>query len=151
MGHEGVGEVVESGSNVDSCLVKKADIVGIPLMNSTCRYCEYCSTGRETLCIQEIFTGYSVDGCFAEYAIINANFAVKLPQGMDPFASAPLFCAGVTVYKALKISKVQPGEWVSIVGVGGLGKRCSLSVISNVQVFQDRSPLNLPWQWECVC
>jgi propanol-preferring alcohol dehydrogenase len=53
---------------------------------------------------------------------MDGNFAVKLPDGMDPFTTAPLYCAGVTVYKALKVSQVRPGQWVSIVGVGGLGK-----------------------------
>jgi len=52
---------------------------------------------------------------------MNAKFAVKLPQDMDPYTSAPIYCAGVTMFKALKISKVQPGEWISIVGIGGLG------------------------------
>ncbi|CAF3824282.1 unnamed protein product [Rotaria sordida] len=61
-----------------------------------------------------------MDGGFAEYVLMDADFAVKLPDGMDPYTSAPLYCAGVTTYKALKVSKVRAGEWVSIVGVGGL-------------------------------
>ena len=64
---------------------------------------------------------FSIDGCFAEYTLMDANFAIKVPKGMDPFTSAPLYCAGVTVYKALKVSQARPGQWVSIVGIGGLG------------------------------
>jgi len=102
--------------------LKKGDIIGVPWLHSSCLYCEYCLTGRETLCKQQLNSGFSVDGCFAEYTLMDANFAVILPEGMDPYKSAPLYCAGVTVYKALKVSQVRPGEWVSIVGVGGLGK-----------------------------
>ncbi|CAF1076419.1 unnamed protein product [Rotaria sordida] len=120
IGHEGIGEIVEIGSMVGNHL-KKGDIIGVPWIQETCLHCEYCLTGRETLCKQQINSGFSVDGCFAEYVLMNGNFAVKLPDGMDPYKSAPLFCAGVTVYKALKVSQVRPGEWVSIVGVGGLG------------------------------
>ena len=151
MGHEGVGEVVELGSNVDVNLVNQGDIVGVPLTNSTCRQCEYCSTDREMLCFEKVSSGFAVDGCYAEYTLINANFAVKLPPGMDPYTSAPLFCAGVTVYKALKTSKVSPGEWVSIVGVGGLGKRYSTLLIENAQVSKDRWPSVTLSQWECEC
>ncbi|CAF4320349.1 unnamed protein product, partial [Adineta steineri] len=118
-GHEGIGEIVELGSMVSNHL-KKGDIIGVPWLHSTCLHCEYCLTGRETLCKGQSNSGYSCDGCFAEYALMDANFAVKLPEGMDPYTSAPLYCAGVTVYKALKVSQVRPGEWVSIVGVGGL-------------------------------
>jgi propanol-preferring alcohol dehydrogenase len=102
--------------------LKKGDIIGVPWLHSTCLHCEYCLTARETLCKQQSNSGYSLDGCFAEYTLMDANFAVILPEGMDPYKSAPLYCAGVTVYKALKVSQVRPGEWVSIVGVGGLGK-----------------------------
>ena len=115
-----MGEIVELGSNVSNHL-KKGDVVGIPWIQRTCLHCEYCLTGRETLCNNQRNSGFTIDGCFAEYSLMDANFAVKLPNGMDPFTSAPLYCAGVTVYKALKVSRARPGEFVSIVGVGGLG------------------------------
>jgi propanol-preferring alcohol dehydrogenase len=120
VGHEGVSEIVELGSNVGDH-VKKGDIVGVPWIQKTCLHCEYCLTNREMLCGKQRNSGFSIDGCFAEYTVLDADFATKLPEGMDPYTSAPLFCAGVTVYKALKVSKVRPGQWVSIVGVGGLG------------------------------
>ncbi|CAF4642568.1 unnamed protein product [Rotaria sp. Silwood2] len=119
LGHEGIGEIVELGSNVRDHL-KKGDIIGVQWIHKTCLHCEYCLTGRETLCKQQQNSGFSMDGCFAEYVLMDADFAVKLPDGMDPYTSAPLYCAGVTTYKALKVSKVRAGEWVSIVGVGGL-------------------------------
>ncbi len=101
--------------------IKKGDIIGIPWIHETCLQCEYCLSGREQFCLKLIRSGITVDGCFAEYVLMNVKFAVKLPQDMDPYTSAPIYCAGVTMYKALKISKVQPGEWISIVGIGGLG------------------------------
>ena len=123
VGHEAVGEVVQLGSNVDEhSHVKKGDLVGIPIILKTCLHCEYCLTGRESFCGEPRHAGVTDDGAFAEYAVIDANFAVKLPEGMDPFTSAPLFCAGLTVYKALKVSQARPGQWVSIIGIGGLGK-----------------------------
>jgi propanol-preferring alcohol dehydrogenase len=123
VGHEGVGEVIQLGSNVDDNFhLKKGDIVGVPILIKTCLHCEYCLTGRESLCPDQRNSGVTDDGAFAEYVVVDANFAIKLPEGMDPFTSAPLFCAGVTVYKALKVSQARPGQWVSIIGIGGLGK-----------------------------
>ena len=128
VGHEGIGEVVELGSNVGDN-VKKGDIVGIPWIQKTCLHCEYCGSGRETLCGNQRASGFSIDGCFAEYTLMDGNFAVKLPEGMDPYASAPLYCAGVTVYKALKVSNARPGQQVLIIGVGGLGNLYNFFII----------------------
>jgi propanol-preferring alcohol dehydrogenase len=102
--------------------VKKGDIIGVQLISKTCLHCEYCLIGRETLCSSTRFLGFPSNGCFAEYAVMDADFAIKLPEGMDLYTSAPIFCAGVTVYKALKTSGARPGEWVSIIGIGGLGQ-----------------------------
>ncbi len=121
VGHEGIGEIVELGSNVGEH-VKIGDIIGVPLFQKTCLHCEYCLSGRETLCERPRISGSSNNGCFAQYALMDADFVIKLPSEMDPFTSAPLYCAGVTVYKALKVSGARPGEWVSIVGIGGLGQ-----------------------------
>ncbi len=120
VGHEGIGEIVELGSNVDEH-IQKGDIIGVPVIQKTCLHCQYCLTDRETLCQNARISGASNNGCFAEYTLIDADFAIKLPSDMDPFTSAPLFCACVTVYKALKVSGARPGEWVSIIGIGGLG------------------------------
>jgi propanol-preferring alcohol dehydrogenase len=121
VGHEGIGEIVELGSHVGEH-VKKGDIIGVSFIQKTCLHCEYCLGNRENLCEKPRISGTSNNGCFAEYALMDADFVIKLPSDMDPFTSAPLFCAGITVYKALKVSGARPGEWISIVGVGGLGQ-----------------------------
>jgi propanol-preferring alcohol dehydrogenase len=133
-GHEGIGEVIELGSNVNDS-IKKGDIIGIPWIHETCLHCEYCLSNREEFCLKLIRSGVTVDGCFAEYVLMNVKFAVKLPQDMDPYTSAPIYCAGVTMYKALKISKVQPGEWISIVGIGGLGNTFKTKKHDNLSCF----------------
>ncbi|MCL1935347.1 MAG: alcohol dehydrogenase AdhP [Defluviitaleaceae bacterium] len=118
-GHEGTGTVVEVGENVSH--IKVGDRVGIPWLYSACGHCEFCLTGRETLCKDQLNSGYSIDGAYAEYCLANANYVVKIPDNISFIDAAPLFCAGVTTYKALKVSKAKPGDWVAIFGIGGLG------------------------------
>ena len=118
-GHEGVGEVVEIGSAVKH--IKNGDRVGIPWLYSACGHCEYCLTGDENLCLSQQNSGYSVNGSYAEYCAADAAYVVKVPEGLSYVEAAPLFCAGVTTYKALKVSKAKPGNWVAIFGIGGLG------------------------------
>ncbi|GAW96505.1 MULTISPECIES: alcohol dehydrogenase AdhP [Colwellia] len=118
-GHEGVGEIVEIGEQVKH--FKLGDRVGIPWLYSACGYCDYCLTGNENLCLSQQNCGYSVDGSYAEYCKAHGDYVVKIPDGIDYVAAAPLFCAGVTTYKALKVSTAKPGEWVAIFGIGGLG------------------------------
>lgn len=118
-GHEGVGIVEEVGEGVTS--IKVGDRVGIPWLYSACGECEYCLTGRETLCPDQLNAGYSVDGAYAEYCKAPANYVVKIPEGLDFAEISPIFCAGVTTYKALKIADAKPGDWVAIYGIGGLG------------------------------
>ncbi|MFP3125143.1 alcohol dehydrogenase AdhP [Ectobacillus funiculus] len=118
-GHEGVGIVEEVGPGVTS--IKTGDAVGIPWLYSACGECEYCLTGRETLCPHQLNAGYSVDGGYAEYCKAPANYIVKIPNGLSFEEVSPIFCAGVTTYKALKVSEAQPGDWVAIYGIGGLG------------------------------
>jgi len=118
-GHEGVGTVEELGEGVTH--LKKGDRVGIPWLYSACGHCEFCLSGRETLCLHQQNAGYSVDGSYAEYCVAAADYVVKIPDNLGFMEAAPLFCAGVTTYKALKVSEARPGQWVSIVGIGGLG------------------------------
>jgi propanol-preferring alcohol dehydrogenase len=118
-GHEGVGEIVKLGSEIHHLQV--GDRVGIPWLYSACGQCDYCLEGRETLCLEQQNTGYSVDGSYAEYCLANGEYVVKLPDEISYVEAAPLFCAGVTTYKALKVSDVKAGQWVAIVGIGGLG------------------------------
>jgi alcohol dehydrogenase, propanol-preferring len=118
-GHEGVGAVYAVGDGVTN--LKVGDIVAVPWLGYACGHCKFCLTGWETLCLKQVNTGYSVDGGYAEYFLAQAAFAAKVPAGVDPFEAAPLTCAGVTTYKAVKVGNVRPAELVAISGIGGLG------------------------------
>jgi propanol-preferring alcohol dehydrogenase len=118
-GHEGVGIVEELGDGVTE--VELGDRVAMPWLGYACGTCEYCISGWETLCEQQLNTGYSIDGGFAEYAKAFARYVVKVPFRIDPLDAAPLTCAGVTTYKAVKVSGAGPSDLVAIWGVGGLG------------------------------
>jgi propanol-preferring alcohol dehydrogenase len=118
-GHEAVGYVAAVGPDVT--LLKEGDRVGVPWLHSACGLCEYCLTGWETLCQQQQNTGYSVDGGFAEYVLAPAAYVGHIPDNLDFTEAAPILCAGVTTYKGLKETNTKPGDWVVIVGAGGLG------------------------------
>ncbi|WP_067221012.1 alcohol dehydrogenase AdhP [Marinomonas gallaica] len=118
-GHEGVGEIVELGSAVTH--LSLGDRVGIPWLYSACGHCEYCLAGQESLCMSQQNAGYSVAGSYAEYCAAHADYVIKVPDNLNYVDAAPLFCAGVTTYKALKVSDAKPGQWVAVFGVGGLG------------------------------
>ncbi len=118
-GHEGVGRVEKVGEGVTS--MKVGDLVGNAWLWSACGECEYCRTGWETLCEKQENGGYSVDGSFGEYMLVDATYAAILPESVDPYEVAPILCAGVTVYKGLKQTETRPGQWVVISGLGGLG------------------------------
>ncbi|MBY6061750.1 alcohol dehydrogenase AdhP [Microbacterium esteraromaticum] len=118
-GHEGYGEVVALGEGVTSLEIGQK--VGNAWLWSACGECEHCRTGWETLCESQHNGGYSVDGSFGEYMLVDERFAARIPDGVDPVEVAPILCAGVTVYKGLKMTGVKPGEWVVISGIGGLG------------------------------
>ncbi|HEV1284160.1 MAG TPA: zinc-dependent alcohol dehydrogenase [Bryobacteraceae bacterium] len=118
-GHEIAGVVASLGEGVSG--FKIGDRVGVPWLHWTCGECEYCLAGRETLCGQQKITGCTVDGGFAEYVKAPASHVAKLPPGLSAEEAAPLLCAGLTVYKALKNSGIAKGERVAVFGVGGLG------------------------------
>ena len=118
-GHEGVGQVAAVGSGVRH--VKEGDRIGVPWLHTACGHCEHCLAGWETLCEQQQNTGYSVNGGFAEYALADADYVGRLPIGVGFVEIAPVLCAGVTVYKGLKVTDTRPGNWVVISGIGGLG------------------------------
>lgn len=119
LGHEGVGTVIEVAEGVTS--LKVGDRVSIAWMFESCGNCEYCNTGRETLCRTVKNAGYTVDGAMAEEVIVTADYAVKVPEGLDPAAASSVTCAGVTTYKAVKESHIRPGQWIGVFGIGGLG------------------------------
>lgn len=118
-GHEGVGIVDALGSRVEG--LARGDRVAIPWLGWSCGTCEQCVDGWETLCSTARYTGYTVDGGYQEFALADARFVGRVPHGVDPLDAAPLACAGVTTYKAVKVSGAGPADLVGIVGIGGLG------------------------------
>ena len=118
-GHEGVGQVAAVGSGVKH--VKDGDRVGVPWLYTACGHCRHCLAGWETLCEEQKNTGYSVNGSFAEYVIADPDYVGHLPGKVDFVEVAPVLCAGVTVYKGLKVTDTKPGDWVVVSGIGGLG------------------------------
>jgi propanol-preferring alcohol dehydrogenase len=118
-GHEGVGYVVAAGAGVRH--VKEGDRVGVPWLYTACGHCPHCLGGWETLCGEQQNTGYSVNGSFAEYVLADPNFVGHVPANVSFVDISPVLCAGVTVYKGLKVTDTKPGDWVTISGIGGLG------------------------------
>ncbi|MEO8387172.1 alcohol dehydrogenase AdhP [Polaromonas sp.] len=118
-GHEGVGYVAAVGAGVHT--VKEGDRVGVPWLHTACGHCEYCITGWETLCDGQQMTGYTVNGGYAEYVLADPGYVGHLPDNVGFGEIAPVLCAGVTVYKGLKVLDCKPGDWVAISGIGGLG------------------------------
>src|ERR671932_754421 len=116
-------------------------------LGDACGACEYCASGRETLCEQQLNTGYFLDGAYAQYARAHAQYVGKVPTGIDPLDAAPLTCAGVTTYKAVKVSGARPSDLVAVFGIGGLGhlalqyaKAAGAAVVA-VDVVQDKLDL----------
>jgi alcohol dehydrogenase, propanol-preferring len=118
-GHEGAGTVVAVGDQVTRVAV--GDRVGNAWLAAACGECEYCESGWETLCAAQKNSGYSVDGSFGQYMLVDSRYCPVIPDGVDMAAVAPILCAGVTVYKGLKMTDTKPGDWVLVSGVGGLG------------------------------
>ena len=119
LGHEGIGEVVEVAEGVTSLEI--GDRASVAWFFEGCGHCEYCTTGRETLCREVKNSGYTVDGGMAEYCIVTADYSVKVPDGLGSAEASSITCAGVTTYKAIKEAKLLPGDWLLISGMGGLG------------------------------
>ncbi len=118
-GHEVVGKVVEIGSNVTK--FKIGDRAGITPLLEACKVCQYCKEGKEQLCESSIITGESLKGGYAEYITVSEDFATKVPESMKPEYAAPLFCAGITAYKAVKAAEPHLHKKIGIFGIGGVG------------------------------
>ncbi len=118
-GHEGVGRIVSVGEG--DLPVGVGDRVALPWLGHACGHCRYCVGGWETYCQSPQYTGYTIDGSYAEYAVGYASHVVRVPDGVSSFDAAPITCAGVTTYKALKVAHPQPSETAMVVGIGGLG------------------------------
>jgi len=119
LGHEIAGRVVEKGRAVRNLQI--GDRVGVPWVYWTCGECEFCREGNENLCLRQKITGVTVDGGFAEFVKAPASHALKIPDNLSFVEAAPLFCAGVTVYRAIKHAGISRGQRLAIFGVGGLG------------------------------
>jgi len=118
-GHEGVGLIDTVGDGVLAGRIGQR--VAIPWLHVACGTCEFCLSGWETLCLSQQNTGYSVDGCYAEYVKAPAAYVVPVPDGIHPLEAAPLTCAGLTTYKAVKVSGARSSDLVAVFGIGGLG------------------------------
>jgi propanol-preferring alcohol dehydrogenase len=119
LGHEIAGHVVEKGPAVGDLQI--GDRVGVPWIHWSCGECEFCREGNENLCSRQKITGVTVDGGYAEFVKAPATHALKIPDILSALEAAPLFCAGLTVYRALKGAGIVPGQRLAVLGIGGLG------------------------------
>lgn len=113
-GHQIVGEVVGAGA----AMLAAGTRVGVSWLGGTDGNCDYCRRNLENLCDAPVFTGYSVNGGFAEYATARIDFVFPIPAGLDDLQAAPLLCAGIIGYRSLRVAGVQPGERVGLFGFG---------------------------------
>lgn len=118
-GHEVAGTVAGLGNQVSGFAI--GDSVGVAWLYSSCGACEYCQTGMETICKAAEATGYSKPGGYAEYMVARADYVARLPEGTDPYEIAPILCAGVTTYRGIKRTGIRAGQWLAVLGIGGLG------------------------------
>lgn len=118
-GHEVAGHVAALGEGVTG--FKVGDAVGVPWMFSACGACEFCHAGMETICKKGEATGYSKPGGYAEYMTAPADFVARLNKNANLDELAPILCAGVTTYRGLKRTNTRPGQWMAVIGIGGLG------------------------------
>jgi len=119
LGHEGIGRVVALGAGEHPIAV--GDRVGMPALHGACGACRECIAGWEALCPQGLRHGYSVDGCFAEYIRVRSAWVPRIPDSLDAVEAAPLLCAGLTAYGAVRKARLEAGRLAAIFGCGGLG------------------------------
>ncbi|KTD09506.1 zinc-dependent alcohol dehydrogenase family protein [Legionella jamestowniensis] len=129
-GHQIVGVVEELGNSVNQFTIGQR--VGVPWLGSSCGYCEFCLNGRENLCDSAQFTGYQIDGGFAEYCVANAPFCFPIPEGYPDEQAAPLFCAGLIGYRALL--KTGTAKHIGLYGFGA-----AAHILIQVANYQHRS------------
>jgi propanol-preferring alcohol dehydrogenase len=115
-GHQAVGRIEAIGDGVSGWSV--GDRAGVAWLAGTCGVCTFCRSGRENLCLRATFTGWDVDGGYASHLVARADFALRLPDGFDDLAAAPLLCGGVIGYRALKRSGIEPGGRLGLYGFG---------------------------------
>jgi propanol-preferring alcohol dehydrogenase len=115
-GHEVVGRIAKLGPGVDK--LREGDRVGVAWLHETCGVCRYCVRHDENLCDRPLFTGYDVNGGYAEYTVAPADFIYPIPEGVTSREAAPFLCAGIIGYRALRRSDVKPGETLGLYGFG---------------------------------
>lgn len=128
-GHEVVGVVVALGEGASRFSV--GNRVGIPWLASTCGRCRFCLEGRENLCLAPLFTGWDVDGGYAEYAVCNEAYAYEIPERFSDEGAAPLLCAGIIGYRALCRAELPPGGRLGIYGYGASAHLCAQVATKN--------------------
>jgi len=116
-GHEVVGVVDRPGPGCS--VLSEGDRIGIPWLARTCGTCRFCLAGAENLCTAPAFTGWDLDGGYAEFAVVDERFAYRLPDGVGDVEAAPLLCAGIIGYRALRRAELPPGGRLGIYGFGG--------------------------------
>jgi len=129
-GHEIVGSVVKKGKNVESFAV--GDRIGVPWVGYTCGECLFCRDGRENLCDRPKFTGYTLDGGYAEFAVADRRYCFALPEGYGDAAVAPLLCAGLIGYRSYRMA----GENAERIGIYGFGG--AAHIIAQVAAYQGK-------------
>jgi len=143
-GHEVVGEVVEIGKEVTK--FKIGDRAGITPLLEACKKCQYCEEGKEYLCESSKITGETLKGGYSEYITVTEDFATKVPSSMKSEYAAPLFCAGITAYKAVKAAEPKINKKIGIFGIGGVGhmavqfakiEKCNVIAFSRTQNHLD--------------
>jgi propanol-preferring alcohol dehydrogenase len=152
-GHQVVGTVEKIGEGVT--LFQRHDRAGVAWLYSSCGRCRYCRSGRENLCEEARFTGYDVNGGYAEYMVVPENFAYELPEDFADEKAAPLLCAGIIGYRALRLSRIKPGEKLGLFGFGASAHitiqvarfwGCSVYVFSRSQEHRNHA-LQLGAKW----
>ncbi|KAF9548185.1 mannitol-1-phosphate dehydrogenase [Agrocybe pediades] len=118
-GHEGVGEIIAIGKGTEDCPVKVGQRVGVKWVAYSCRDCEFCRKGLEQNCEKVLLSGYTTDGTFSQYLVSFVHVVTPIPDNLESESAASILCAGVTVYRALKYSQTDPGDWIVIPGAGG--------------------------------
>jgi propanol-preferring alcohol dehydrogenase len=129
-GHEVAGRVVQTGAQVKG--FKAGDRIGVPWLGFTCGECRYCRTGQENLCDRALFTGYTLDGGYAEYMVADQRYCFRLPEGFDDATAAPLLCAGLIGYRSYRMA----GDQVENLGVYGFG--AAAHIIAQIAVYQGK-------------
>ena len=143
-GHELVGKVIEVGKDVTK--FKTGDRAGITPLLEACKKCQYCKEGKEYLCESSKITGETLKGGYSEYITVIEDFATKVPDSMKSEYAAPLFCAGITAYKAVKATEPKLDKKIGVYGIGGVGhmavqfakiEKCKVIAFSRTQNHLD--------------